>query len=108
MCCAPGADRPGMDPGLRLSPSGDAARRADFAGTGEVFDCKGSVFFILCKNDEERSSPVKLDERSSQAGLRVLLPNSTSRQPDSAGTVETIENERNQGRGDTRWVTPVY
>ena len=38
-----------------LSPDGVAARMADFAGTGDVFDCKCSVFLILCENDEERT-----------------------------------------------------
>ena len=83
MCCAPGADRPGMDPGLRLSPSGDAARRADFAGTGEVFDCKGSIFFntfqkqrgTTCLTTFKFTQANRADtvETYKKSGIKVLL-----------------------------------
>jgi hypothetical protein len=41
------------------------------------FSQQSSVFFKLCENDEEQSSPVKLDERSRRAG-RTVLPRSAN------------------------------
>ena len=37
------------------------------------FSQQSSVFFKLCENDEEQSSPIKLDERSRRAGRTVKL-----------------------------------
>ena len=61
------------------------------------------------------NDPVERDGRSSWtnpakplAGQAALFPDSTSRQPYSAGTDEAIENERDGGCGVARWVGPVY
>jgi hypothetical protein len=55
-----------------------------------------------------RNDPVQSSWMNDQAGRTALFPDSTSRQPDRAGTDETIKKERNGGTGGAICVRPVY